>query len=213
MNNMMQSVSINTEQFFKEALLDLKIDKERTQLLQSIALFITNELKQHKQVNLNYICTHNSRRSQLAQVWSSYASHFFKLKNINSFSGGTTSTSFFRNTVKTMQEVGFKFQLLEFSHQNPEYLIQYINCTNPIIGFSKLYDDESNRKPFIAITTCSNADENCPFIPDAIARFHLPFTDPKAFDSTLYQSEKYLETNKQIAGEIHFLFKLIKKSI
>ena len=209
----MQSVSINTQQFFKDALINLKIDKERSQLLQSIALFISNELKKNKQINLNYICTHNSRRSQLAQVWSSYATHFFNLKKINSFSGGIAITSFFKNTVKTLQEVGFNFQLLEFSHQNPKYLIRYENCTSPIISFSKEYDNDCNKKPFIAITTCSNADENCPFIPDAIQRFHLPFIDPKTYDSTLYQSEKYLEINQQIAGEIHFLFKLIKKSI
>jgi len=210
---MLQTVSINTEHFFTNALNDLKIDNERIKLLQSIALFILKELKKNDTLNLNYICTHNSRRSQLAQVWSSYAANYFKLKNINSFSGGTAVTTFFRNTVKTLQEVGFKFQILEFSHQNPKYLISYEDCLSPIIGFSKLYDNEHNKKPFIAITTCSNADENCPFIPDAIQRFHLPFNDPKSFDNTLYQSEKYLEANKQIAGEIHYIFNFIKNSI
>jgi len=210
---MIQTVSKNTEQFFKDALKDITIDEDRANLLQSIALFISNEIKENKKVNLNYICTHNSRRSQLAQVWSCYATQYFKLKNIESFSGGTAVTAFFRNTVKTLQEVGFKFQILEFSHQNPEYLISYKNCTNPVLGFSKLYDNKHNNKPYIAITTCSSADKNCPFIPDAIQRFHLPFNDPKSFDNTLYQSEKYLEANKQIAGEIHFIFNLIKRTI
>ncbi|WP_456376669.1 hypothetical protein [Lutibacter sp.] len=210
---MLESISINTALFFETALKELEIDETRVKLLQSIALFIASEIKDDKPVNLNYICTHNSRRSQLAQVWSSYACTYFKLKNIESFSGGTAATTFFRNTVKTLQEVGFKFQLLKFSHQNPEYLISYKNSTNPIVGFSKLYDNEHNKSPFIAVTTCSNADENCPFIPNATQRFHLPFTDPKIFDGTLYQAEKYLETNKQIAGEIHFIFKNIKNSI
>ncbi len=210
---MEQTISINTEQFFKDALTNLKIDENRMKLLQSIALFITNELEQNKRVNLNYICTHNSRRSQLAQVWSSYASYYFKFSEIYSFSGGTMATSFYRNTVKTLQEVGFDFQILEFSHENPVYSISYKNCINPIIGFSKLYDSEHHKKPFIAITTCSSADENCPFIPNAIERFHLPFNDPKMYDNTLLQSEKYLETNKQIAGEIHFIFNSIKNSI
>lgn len=210
---MVQTVSTNTEQFFKDSLTDLKIDKNRIKLLQSIALFIINEMKQNKRINLNYICTHNSRRSQLAQVWSSYATNYFKFSEVSSFSGGTMATAFYRNTVKTLQEVGFNFQILEFSHQNPVYSIGYKNCINPIIGFSKIYDHEHNRKPFIAITTCSSADENCPFIPDAIQRFHLPFNDPKMFDNTLYQSDKYIETNKQIAGEIHFIFNIIKNSI
>jgi len=210
---MLQTDFINTEQFFTKAFTDLKIDESRANLLQEIGMFINNRFKEDKQINLNFICTHNSRRSQLAQIWSCYATNFYKIKKIENFSGGTAVTAFFRKTVKTLQEVGFKFQLQEFSHQNPKYLIHYKNCTNPIVGFSKLYDHENNKKPFIAITTCSQANENCPFIPDAIQRFHLPFIDPKIFDNTLSQSEKYLETNKQIAGEIHYIFKMIEKSI
>jgi arsenate reductase len=210
---MIQTVKSNTKHFFETALTDLKITENRKELLQKIALSIVNELENKNTVHLNYICTHNSRRSQLAQIWSAYASHYFRLENIKSFSGGTAVTSFYRNTVKTLQEVGFKFQLLEFSHQNPEYLISYENCNYPIIGFSKLYDHEHNCKPYFAITTCSNANENSPFIPDAVERFHLPFNNPKMYDNTLYQSEKYLESSKQIAGEIHFIFNIIKKAI
>lgn len=210
---MIESVSINTEQFFNNALCELNLDKDRITLLKSIALYIVNEIKENKPVNLNFICTHNSRRSQLAQVWGSFAANYYKLNAIKNFSGGTAVTAFFRNTVKTLQEVGFSFQILEFSHQNPEYLISYKKCKNSIIGFSKFYDNAHNKKPYIAITTCSNANENCPYIPDAIKRFHLPFNDPKRFDNTLYQSEKYLEANKQIAGEIHFIFDFIKNSV
>lgn len=210
---MPQTESINTEQFFKSALEDLKIDENRIELLKSIAHFIASELRVNRKVNLNFICTHNSRRSQLSQVWASYATFYFKLSEVKSFSGGTAVTAFYRNTVKTLQEVGFSFQIIEFSHDNPRYAINYKNGVNPIIGFSKLYDNDHNQKPYIAITTCSNADENCPFIPDAIERFHLPFSDPKAFDNTLYQSQKYLEANKQIAGEIHYIFKTVKNSI
>jgi len=210
---MIDTVAINTEQFFKNSKENLSIDSARIDLLTNIAQFIASEFKKNKIINLNFICTHNSRRSQLCQVWAKYAIDYFKLKNINSFSGGTSVTAFYRNTVKTLQEVGFKFEISEFSHQNPVYLISYKNCTSPIIGFSKFYDDEINKKPFIAITTCSNAEENCPFISEAIERFHLPFNDPKTFDNSLYKAEKYLETNKQIAGEIHFIFDFIKKSI
>jgi len=210
---MIQTTSINTEHFFIEAFKELKIDDNRKELLSRIALFIVSELNDNNPVYLNFICTHNSRRSQLSQIWSSFATHYFKFNNIESFSGGTSVTAFFRNTVKTLQEVGFQFQILEFSHSNPVYKIGYENCTNPIIGFSKIYDDEHNKKPFIAITTCSNADENCPFIPEAVQRFHLPFNDPKKFDGTSVQAEKYLEASKQIAGEMHYLFKMIKNSI
>lgn len=209
---MLENVTINTEQFFEKSKEDLVIDKERTDLLTKIASFISDELKASKKVNLNFICTHNSRRSQLCQVWASYATNYFNLKNIDSFSGGTAVTAFYRNTVKTLQEVGFIFEIIEFSHQNPVYKISYTNCNKPIVGFSKLYDDSHNKKPFVAITTCSNAEENCPFISDAVERFHLPFIDPKSSDGTNLQAETYLNSNKQIAGEVYFIFEMIKKS-
>jgi len=210
---MSQTESINTKQFFKKALAELKIDTNRMQLLASIALFIKNELENNRRVNLNYICTYNSRRSQLSQIWSNYASNYFKFQQVKSFSGGTETTAFYRNTVKTLQDVGFIFQIVDFSHQNPVYAINYKNGIDPIIGFSKLYDHVENQKPFIAITTCSNADENCPFILDAIHRFHLPFVDPKSADEIPLQTEKYSESNKQIAGEIHYIFKLIQDNL
>ncbi|UMB61532.1 hypothetical protein MHL31_04830 [Lutibacter sp. A80] len=210
---MIDTVAINTEQFFKQSKKDLTIDSERINLLTNIVHYISNEIKKNKKVYLNFICTHNSRRSQLCQVWAKYALDYYKLKNIECFSGGTDVTAFYRNTVKTLQEVGFKFEILEFSHQNPVYAITYKNCETPIIVFSKIYNNELNKKPFIALTTCSNAEKDCPHISEAIERFYIPFNDPKNFDNSLYKAEKYLETNKQIAGEIHFIFDLVKKSI
>lgn len=210
---MLQTKSINTKVFFNLAFEKLKIEPNRFQLLNEIALQIVKEYKKTNKVNLNYICTHNSRRSQLSQVWSDYASNYYNLNTVSSFSGGTAVTAFYRNTVKTLQEVGFIFKIEEFFHQNPKYSISYEGCKRSIKGFSKLYDDKENKKPYIAITTCSNADENCPFIPDALYRFHLPFVDPKSSDGAKNQAETYLETNKQIAGEIHTIFKIISDSI
>lgn len=210
---MNETISINTKHFFSTALKDLYINEDRKQQLRTIANFIISEIQLSKQVNLNYICTHNSRRSQLSNVWSSYAANYYNIDIIDSFSGGTAVTSFYRNTVKTLQQVGFIFKLSEFSHHNPVYSIEYENCKKPIKAFSKLYNDDFNAIPFIAITTCTDADENCPFISEAIQRFHLPFNDPKNFDNTLYAQEKYLETNKQIAGEIHFMFKNIAQGL
>jgi arsenate reductase len=171
---------------------------------------VATEYTENNVVNLNFICTHNSRRSQLGQVWAFYAANYFNL-NIDAFSGGTEVTAFYRNTVKTLQAVGFDFKIVEFSHQNPKYLISYKESTRSIFGFSKRFDDETNKNPFIAITTCNNADKNCPFIPTAIERFHLPFVDPKFSDGTPEQSATYLKTNEQIAAEIFFIFTEIKR--
>ncbi|MFQ3296827.1 MAG: arsenate reductase [Polaribacter sp.] len=201
---------ISTENFFKLASKNIKLAEDRKKILLKISETVAREYTENSVVNLNFICTHNSRRSQLGQVWAFYAANYFNL-NIDAFSGGTEVTAFYRNTVKTLQAVGFDFKIVEFSHQNPKYLISYKESTSSIFGFSKRFDDETNKNPFIAITTCNNADKNCPFIATAIERFHLPFVDPKFSDGTPEQSATYLKTNEQIAAEIFFIFTEIKR--
>jgi arsenate reductase len=197
--------------FFENAAKNLEITDDRKNLLISIAKKIKEEtLNSNTNTYLNFICTHNSRRSQLAQVWAYYAAYYFNLSNIKSYSGGTAVTAFFRNTVKTLQETGFNFQVTEFDHQNPTYAISFDDEHKPLIGYSKLFNDEYNSEAYFAITTCSSADENCPFIPEAIWRFHLPFNDPKEFDNTDQEKEAYLNASQQIAGEINFLFGQLK---
>lgn len=209
---MTMTSTISTEKFFIDAYNTTILSEERKNLLLKISEGISTEYKKNDVVNLNFICTHNSRRSQLGQVWGFFGAHFFNL-NINSFSGGTEVTAFFKNTVKTLQSVGFNFDLENFSHENPKYKITFKDSEQSIFGFSKRYDDVENKNPFIAITTCNNADTNCPFIPEAIYRFHLPFVDPKASDGTEKQDETYLKTNKQIAAEIYFIFSEVKKMV
>tara|TARA_B110001450_G_scaffold5807_1_gene6012 strand:- start:1314 stop:1934 length:621 start_codon:yes stop_codon:yes gene_type:complete len=201
--------AISTENFFINAKTKIILSDERKKLLLKISNGILEKYKKDGVVNLNFICTHNSRRSQLGQVWGFFAANYFDL-NINSFSGGTEVTAFFRNTVKTLQKVGFSFNLENFSHQNPKYSISFEGTSKSILGYSKRYDNKENKKPFIAITTCNNADTNCPFIPEASLRFHLPFVDPKSSDETDLQDATYLKTNQQIAAEIYYIFSEIK---
>ena len=210
---MIKNSKISAKIFFEKTQKNIKISEERVLLLKKIALKITKELIDRGTINLNFICTHNSRRSQMGQIWAFYASEYFNLQNIFCFSGGTEVTAFHRNTIKTLQKTGFRFNIIDFSHQNPKYLIDFDKSSKKIIGFSKKFDSEENKHPYIAITTCNNAEENCLFIPDAIERFHLPFADPKITDNTPLKDDKHLETNKQIAGEIFIIFKEISKQI
>jgi arsenate reductase len=209
---MPKTSTTSTENFFKQASKKIKLSEERKIKLNKVAKTIAKEYSENNVANLNFICTHNSRRSQLGQVWAFYAADYFKL-NIHAFSGGTEVTAFYRATVKTLQSVGFDFKVTDFSHQNPKYLISFNGSEKTILGFSKRFDDVINEEPFIAITTCNNADANCPFIPTAIDRFHLPFVDPKFSDGTSEQVDAYLQTNEQIAAEVYFIFNEIKKAI
>lgn len=202
----------SVENFFKASYKKLKLNSERKELLDEIAYVIANEIKKNKNVNINFICTNNSRSSQIAQTWSFYAATYFNLP-INSFSGGTEVTAFHRNSIKTLQKVGFSFNLLDFSHQNPKYEISFDGCKNSIIGFSKHYDSNINKQPFITITTSNNKNIKYPYISSAWHHFHLPFLNPKLSDRTSNSEEEYLKTNSQIAGEINMIFSRILKEL
>ncbi|MBU3012231.1 hypothetical protein KO506_12510 [Polaribacter vadi] len=207
---MLKTSNTSTKNFFENSYKKLSISEDRTKLLLKIAETIAKEYATNEIINLNFICTHNSRRSQMGQVWSYFAAYYFNL-NINAFSGGTEITAFYRKTVKTLQKAGFSFQLSDFSHQNPTYQISFKGSYSHILGFSKLYSNLINQEPYMAILTCNDADRNCPFIPAATHRFALPFLDPKFSDGTTEQEQVYLQTSTQIAGEIYLIFNQIKK--
>lgn len=203
----MEATSENiTKIFSNNAIETASINKERKEILKLIASFIVTECKKQNNIHLNFICTHNSRRSQLSQVWAHYAIEKYNLERIHSYSGGTEITAFHRNTIKTLQKAGFEFNLENYSHENPIYKITFNKFKKAIIGFSKLYYDSINKDPYIVITTCSNAEQNCPFIPEATKRFHVGYIDPKGSDDSESMDETYLETNNQIAAEMDFLF-------
>ena len=206
---MIKTNTTMVKDFFEASHKNIVIDRDRKTLLVKIAEEIIANFTDTG-VNINFICTHNSRRSQLGQVWSFFAADYFNVP-INAFSGGTEVTAFHRNTVNTLKEVGFKFNIEEFSHINPKYSISFNDNKPSLLGFSKIYDNDENKKPYLVLTTCNNADKNCPFIPEAIHRFHLPYEDPKHSDKTSIQDETYLKTSAVIAAQIYYLFKEIKR--
>lgn len=210
---MIKTDATKAKNFFENSYRNIALDENRKGLLTKIAddmkeIYVHN----NGHVSVNFICTHNSRRSQLGQVWTFFASHYFGL-NISSFSGGTEVTAFHRNTVRTLKDVGFTFQVEEFSHQNPVYQVSFAGTRDYILGFSKTFDHEINQAPYVAITTCDSADENCPYIAEAVKRFHLPYIDPKGSDGTPDQAAAYLRTNAMVASEMYFVFDRIKRSL
>jgi arsenate reductase len=206
---MSKTSTTSPENFFTLASKKIQLPELRKKILLEISKSMAKEYIKTNVAHVNFICTHNSRRSQLGQVWAYYAAHYFNL-NIHAFSGGTEITAFYRNTLKTLQSVGFDFEVTDFSHDNPKYLISFQGSKNSVVGFSKRFDNALNIEPYIAITTCNNADKNCPFIPSALARFHLPFEDPKASDHSPEQEATYLKTSEQIAAEVFFIFTEVK---
>ena len=185
------------------------ISNERKFLLDKIANYIKSKLNLNSPVNLVYICTHNSRRSHLGQVWAKVASNYFQIKNVNSFSGGTEATAFNINAINALKRIGFNVKALS-SNKNCIYEVIFDSASNAIECFSKVYNDAANpQNEFAAIMTCSDAEENCPFIPGAELRIGTTYEDPKKFDNTNLQDVKYDERCKQIALETLYLFSKI----
>ena len=186
------------------------ISEERKEILQPLADYIQHKANTQQAVRINFICTHNSRRSHLSQVWAQTMAFYFKVKNVQCYSGGTESTALFPVVAQTLKNTGFQIKTIS-EGKNPIYSIKYAENEPPVIGFSKKLDDEFNPKSeFAAVMTCSQADGGCPFISGAEKRFPITFDDPKAFDNTPQQAEKYQERSLQIATELLYVFAQIK---
>lgn len=196
----------------KEVILNLSTDsilQSRRDTLQYLIDFIQEKRNQQEKVNLHFICTHNSRRSHLAQAWAQVMADHFSIDQVYCYSGGTIETAIFPTILETLAQSGFKITL-STRGLNPIYRLTYSANKPPIIGFSKKWDNAFNPKnKFAAILTCSQADEHCPLIPGAEKRVSLPFEDPKTYDGHPHQSSKYKEISLEIATELYYVFSKI----
>ncbi|SEL76629.1 arsenate reductase [Maribacter orientalis] len=185
------------------------VTNERREILKPLIDFIQSKAATNKEIRINFICTHNSRRSHLSQVWSQTMAHYFDIKNVFCYSGGTEATALFPMAAETLRNSGFQIKTIS-KNENPVYSIKYADNEHPVIGFSKKLDDDFNPKSeFAAIMTCDSANEACPFVPGAEIRIPITFKDPKAFDNTPQQAEKYKERSLQIATELFYVFSQI----
>ena len=185
-----------------------QISPERQLQLDVLKQYISNTLETPDKARLNFICTHNSRRSHLCQVWSRTMAYFYAVDGIKSYSGGTEVTAVFPMIIQTLRNTGFVIHQLG-EGDNPTYKLNFTDEKCPMTLFSKVYNDSINPKDqFAAVMTCNSADANCPFIPGA-TRISLTYDDPKAFDNTSLQEEKYLERSTQIATEMKYIFSQI----
>lgn len=187
------------------------IPSERKRVLQPLVDFIQQKIKIKEAVNLNFICTHNSRRSHLAQVWAQIAAIHYNVMNVYCYSGGTEETALFPMLVEVLSSQGLS--VLKITEDtNPVYVLKYSENSMPIIGFSKRYNHLFNPiSGFAAVMTCSQADENCPFVSGAEKRIAVTFEDPKESDGKDNQQEVYTTRSLEIAREMFYVFSQIKK--
>jgi len=180
------------------------ISEERKQTLQEVAKYISKDLNEKDSVKLNFICTHNSRRSHLAQIWTQTASNYYEIEGVETYSGGTEATAFNPRAVAAIERAGFHVK--NTVGENPRYEVKFSEDAEPMICFSKKFDDPVNPdKNFAAIMTCSDADENCPFVPGTSFRKAVTYRDPKESDGTDHEKETYDERCRQIGTEMFYM--------
>lgn len=185
------------------------ISSDRKNVLLPLVNYIQTKINNNEIIRLNFICTHNSRRSHLSQIWAQTLAYHFNIKNTYCYSGGTEATAMYPKVAETLRNQGFQIQVLS-ENENPVYAVKYDSNEHAVICFSKVYSDDFNPKNnFGAIMTCNNADECCPLVIGAEARFPIKYDDPKAFDGTALQAAKYAERSLEIAQEIWWVMRSI----
>ncbi|MCU0338795.1 MAG: protein-tyrosine-phosphatase [Spirosomaceae bacterium] len=188
-----------------ESLSVSEVSPERQAVLQPLADYIKAKLDTQSSVNLTFICTHNSRRSHLGQVWAQVAAAYFDLKNVHCFSGGTEATACNPRTVAAFRRAGLVVNQTT-DGDNPVYEIHFDENLPSVVAFSKVYDQAPNpSRGFAAIMTCGHAEANCPFIPGAERRLPIMYIDPKVSDETPEESATYDARCRQIATEMKWV--------
>ena len=189
------------------------IPADRKTEIEKLANYVRAQIEAKQTVNLVFICTHNSRRSQMSQIWASVAIATYQLDGkINTFSGGTETTAFNPRAIAALERAGLSIEKPE--GKNPHYLIRYNEKSPAIECFSKVYKDPFNPQTnFAAVMNCSDADKNCPNVVGASFRTAIKYDDPKLSDGTPEEQQTYDARCKQIANEMFYLMSQVKKAM
>ncbi len=204
--NMKTEFHPKLEDYLLDILKDIdNIPESRKEILDELSVYISEKSKLGEEIKLNFICTHNSRRSHMAQLWAQVAASYYEIGNVHTFSGGTEATAFNPNAVAAMERAGFQI-VKGVGGTNPKYQVSFSRMGPGMVVYSKKYDDVINPSTgFAAIMTCSEADEACPIVRGAANRIPLHYEDPKLFDGTDQQEAKYDERCRQIAIEMLYV--------
>jgi len=183
-----------------------QIPADRRAQLEKIADYVKSQVKSTQPIKLTFICTHNSRRSHMSQIWAAIAAQYYGVARVETFSGGTEATAFNPRAVAALKRAGLKVEKKD-DEANPRYEVSSGGSAAPLICFSKVYNESPNPESgFCAVMTCTQADQKCPLVKGSTLRVSLPFDDPKVADNTPDEASKYDERCSQISREMLYLF-------
>ncbi|WP_192812797.1 low molecular weight phosphatase family protein [Pedosphaera parvula] len=189
------------------------VSAERRVMLDAIATNVASQLRSGKEAQLTFICTSNSRRSHMSQIWAQTAAYYYGLNDVHAFSGGTQATACNCRTVAVMRRVGFTIEDAT-TGDNPVYLVRYAQDRPPIRAYSKRYNADANpKRDFIALMTCSVADKTCPLVEGAISRYAIHYADPRVCDDTPTETTAYNERCREIAREMFYIMSVTRRQL
>ena len=190
-----------------------QIPPERKSRLEEVSLYVRKQIKAGEPVRLTFLCTHNSRRSQMAQIWGATAAAYYGIEGVEAFSGGMETTAFNPRAIAAIERAGLTVKQTQ-DGKNPHYAVQFQETAEPLVCFSKVYREAPNpQRDYCAVMVCSHADENCPTAIGCTLRVAIPFEDPKSADGTADEEQVYDERCRQIAREILYIFSRVEKPV
>jgi hypothetical protein len=189
-----------------------KVPKQRELMLSEISKSMSTDYLENKTGKVLFVCTHNSRRSQIAEVWFKYATLYFGIQHFEAYSGGIEETAFNERAIKALERAGFTTHYVR-KVENPVVSITPGNY--PVWDQqSKIYTHRVNpKKNFTALMVCSDADKSCPIVEGATDRFSLPYDDPRYYDGTPSEEKMYDATVEEIGLEMFYLVSQIKQEL
>lgn len=187
-----------------------EISDARKSQLRKIAAYVGARAQAGQSAKLTFICTHNSRRSHMAQIWAAVAAAYYQIVGVDTYSGGTEATAFNPRSVATMERAGLQVTKA-VDGKNPRYEVRFQQAGTPLICFSKVYAAAPNpQTDYCAVMTCSEADAGCPIVVGASLRVATPYEDPKVADDTPDEAPRYDARCRQICREMFYLFSQVE---
>ncbi|WP_320169724.1 arsenate reductase ArsC [Maridesulfovibrio sp.] len=133
-----------------------------------------------EKLNLLFLCTGNSCRSQMAEGWA----RFLKGDKVNACSAGIETHGLNPYAVKVMAEVGIDISSNVSSH----------------------IDEYRDKEIDVVITVCDHAYETCPLFPGGSRVVHVGFDDPPRLAEELAakgaSEEEQLDCYRKVRDQI-----------
>ena len=137
-------------------------------------------------INILYLCTGNSCRSQMAEGWTrELGENRFEVQSAGIEAHGKNPRA-----IAVMQEKG-----VDISGQE-----------------STVVTDAMMNRADVVVTVCGHADEQCPVIPPGVQKIHWPLSDPaKATGTEEEIMAAFRATRKEVKRRVQSLLTLLSE--